>query len=116
MPVVPPEGPPFYLIIQIRVTNTGNLTIGNLAAPWVVVFYADTMKPLNTFQLVAVTPGGNAVGPGESVVLEFTNARDDVFSPSIEEGTELCALILFTWGSGQGAIIGAPPSPLQFTY
>ena len=114
--MVPPEGPPFYIVVQIRVTNTGNHTIDNLDAPWVIVFFADTIMPLNIFQLVAVTPEDNAVEPGESVVLEFTNARDDIFSPDIEEGTELCALILFTWGSGQGAIIRAPPSPLLFTY
>ncbi len=116
MPSVPPEGPPFYTVIWINVTNTGNITITNFYAVRVTIYFHDTMSPLVTLDLEStvqyfVWP---EVKPGESFEFEYTNSRASIFSPTIEKYTILYSRVLTRWGNESELIVTTPPSPLEF--
>ncbi|MFW9893856.1 MAG: hypothetical protein ACFFFO_16745 [Candidatus Thorarchaeota archaeon] len=118
MPAIPEEGPPFYTIIWLNVTNTGNTTITNFHAVRATIYFHNTSQELVTLDLTSniqyfVWP---QIGPGENVVFEFTNVRDSIFSPSIEEGAVLYSRVLTTWETGSEMILTAPPSELSYTY
>jgi hypothetical protein len=117
MPAIPPEGPPFYTIIWLNVTNTGNTTITNFHAVRVTIYFNDTSQELATLDLTSnvlyfVWP---EIKPRDSVVFEFTNVRDSIFSPTIEEGAALYSRVLATWESGAEMILTTPPSELSYT-
>ena len=68
-----------------------------------------------TFNLIIVGDP-TQIGPGESLVLEFTNDRESIFSPTIEEGVVLYSRILTRWGYGIEEILTTPPSALGYTH
>jgi hypothetical protein len=118
MPAIPEEGPPFYTIIWVNVTNTGNITITNFHPVRVTIYFYNTSQVFVTLDLTSniqylVWP---QIGPGESVVFEFTNVRDSIFSPTIEEGAALYSRVLATWESGSEMILTTPPSALLYTH
>ncbi|MHA2069607.1 MAG: hypothetical protein ACXABY_35030 [Candidatus Thorarchaeota archaeon] len=118
MPIVPAEGPPFYTIIWINVTNIGNSTVTNFHAVRVTIYFYNNSLPLVTLDLMSsiqyfVWP---EIEPGESVEFEFTNVRDSIFSPTIEEGAILYSRILARWENGSEMILSTPPSPLEYTF
>lgn len=115
MPSVPEEGPPFLVIIWVNVTNTGNTTVNNFEAVRLTIYFHNNSIPLVTLNLVIV---GDPIqiGPSENMVLEFTNDRSSVFSPTIEEGAVLYSRILVRWGAGIEGILTTPPSSLLFTH
>ena len=53
MPAIPEEGPPFYTIIWINVTNTGNTTITNFYAVRVTIYFYNTSQVLVTLDLTS---------------------------------------------------------------
>ncbi len=116
MPAIPDEGPPFMFIIWITVKNNGNSTVDNIAAIKATLYFAGTLTPLRTFMLTRVDSGANSTAPGETILMEFTNQRGEIFSPDIEEGTGLYARVLFIWAGNQQAILTTQPSPLMFTW
>jgi hypothetical protein len=118
MPAIPPEGPPFMTVIWVNVTNTGNLTVDNFEAVRLTIYFNNTGMPLVTLNLIPTTDWIDwpQIGPGESLVLEFTNDRSSVFSPIIEEDTLLYSLILVRWGAGVEGILTTPPSALGYTH
>jgi hypothetical protein len=103
-------------VISVTVTNNGSSTVYNLTAVKATLYFAGTLNPLHTFALTRVGTGGNSTSPGDTIVMEFTNERNVIFSPSLEEGTGLYARVLVTWADSQQAILTTPPSPVQFTY
>jgi hypothetical protein len=118
MPAIPEEGPPFYTIIWLNVTNTGNTTITNFHAVRATIYFYNTSQELATLDLTSniqyfVWP---QIGPEESVVFEFTNVRDSIFSPTIEEGAILYSRVLATWETGSEMILTTPPSALFYTH
>jgi hypothetical protein len=103
MPAIPDEGPPF---------------VTNFHAVRVTIYFHNTSQVLVTLDLTSniqyfVWP---QIGPGESVVFEFTNIRDPIFSPTIEEGAVLYSRVLATWESGSEVILTTPPSALLYTH
>ncbi|MDF1540956.1 MAG: hypothetical protein P1Q69_18820 [Candidatus Thorarchaeota archaeon] len=118
MPAVPPEGPPFYLVIKINITNIGDTTVTDLFAPRVTIYYNSTYQSLVTLNLTTVLRffAPLSISPGESTVVEFTNDRSTIFSPSIEEGTVLYSQVLFSWEGGNEAILTTAPNDLLFTH
>ncbi|MHA2384073.1 MAG: hypothetical protein ACXACT_15985 [Candidatus Thorarchaeota archaeon] len=117
MPAIPEEGPPFYTLIWVNVTNTGNTTITNFHPVRMSIYFYNTSQVLVTLDLTSniqyfVWP---QIGSGESVVFEFTNVRDSIFSPTIEEGAVLYSRVLATWESGSEMILTTPPSALLYT-
>jgi len=116
MPSVPPEGPPFAVVIWVTVTNNGTSTAYDLTAIKATVYFAGTLNPLGTFRLTRIGTGANSTSPGDTIVMEFTNERGVVFSPDLEEGTGLYARVLVTWADSQQVILTTPPSPVHFTY
>ena len=118
MPSVPPEGAPFYSLIRLNITNTGDSIIIHLNAVRMTIYYNDTIEPLVTLNLVAtiMTFAAIELGPEESIILEFTNNREEVYYPSIEEGTGFYARILFIYGGGEEVILTTSPSSLMYTY
>lgn len=118
MPSVPPEGPPFYSFISINITNNGNVRVSGISAFRITIYYNDTLNPLVTLNLtsavVYIQPIN--VGPGESIVVDFINIRNEIYSPTIDEGTGLYGRILFTWENGQEVILTTIPTALLFTY
>ncbi len=116
MPIIPPEGPPFYLVLEITVKNWGNVPLTGLTAVRTTIYFADTTRALHTFQLEPLDSVNNSIKPGEIKNLEFTNDRSTIFSPDLEEGTKLYARIQVCWGSEQAVILTTPLAPVEFTY
>ncbi len=115
MPIVPEEGPPFFIRILVNVTNTGNTTVSDFDAIRTTIYFHNNSLPLVTLNLIIV---GDPIqiSPGESIVLEFTNDRNSVFSPTIEEGAVLYSRILIRWAGGLEGILTTPPSALGYTH
>jgi hypothetical protein len=118
MPLVPPEGAPFYTVVFINITNTGTSTLENFNAPMMTVYFNDSTDVLVTLNLTLgiQTFVPIVVQPGESIMVEYINNRNEVFSPTIDEGTGLYARVLFQWGVGEEAILTTVPSELVFTF
>ena len=118
MPEIPEDGPPFYSIIWINVTNTGNITVEYFYAVRMTIYFYDNCSPLVTLDLDSniqyfVWP---MIRPGESAGFEFTNVRDHIFSPTIDEGTVLYSRVLTRWENGNEMILTTPPSELGYTH
>ena len=118
MPLVPPEGPPFHTVVYINITNTGTSTLESFNAPKMTVYFGDSVDALVTLNLTLgiQTFAPIIVQPGESTVVEYINNRNEIFSPTLDEGTALYARVLFQWGVGEEAILTTAPSELMFTY
>ncbi len=118
MPIVPAEGPPFYLVIRLNVTNIGNTTVFGLDVSRVTVYF-NNLTPMHTF---GIQPGLTccfdefSVAPGQTEFLEFTNNRETIFSPEVAEGTGLFAQVLFTWDPDGQAILTTASVPLLYTH
>jgi hypothetical protein len=118
MPSIPPEGPPFYLVIRVNVTNTGNVAIFGLDVSRVSVYF-NNLTLLHTFDIepgVSCCSDEFSVSPGHTEIFEFTNNRENIFSPEVAEDTELFARILLTWDSDSQAIITTASVPLLYTH
>ncbi|MFW9844721.1 MAG: hypothetical protein ACFFEV_09100, partial [Candidatus Thorarchaeota archaeon] len=118
MPIIPEEGPPFYTVISLNVTNKGATTITNFHAIRVTIYFHNTSQPLVTLELESsiqyiIWP---EIKPGESVEFEYTNVRNSIFSPTIEEGAILYSRVLVTWEIGTEMILTTPPSELLYTH
>lgn len=116
MPEIPEEGPPFYTTVWVNVSNNGTITVNNFIAIQVTIYFYDTSCPLATLDLVSsvvyfIWP---EIRPGESVVFEFTNSRSSIFSPAIDEGTELYSKVLTIWGNESEMCLTTPPSELLY--
>lgn len=118
MPVIPEEGPPFFIVIRVNITNTGATTVTDFNAIRVTMYFNGTTTPFATLNLTIVGAGPEwpQIAPGENVVLEFTNVRDSIFSPTIDEGTPLYSRVLVTWNSGAQEILTTAPSCVLYTY
>ena len=115
MPSIPEEGPPFYMIVYVNVTNTGSTTVTNFDVPQVTVYFSNN-TPLITLSLHQVVSDWSEIGPGESFLIQLTNDRDTIFSPTIEEGALLYSKVLMRWGIGSEMILTTPPSELYYTH
>jgi hypothetical protein len=117
MPLVPPEGPPFYTLIRINITNTGSSALEHFDAPRATIYFNDSFEALVTLNLTLgmQTFVPIVVQPGESIVVEYINDRSEVFSPTIDMGTGLYSRVLFQWGEGEEAILTTLPSQLYST-
>ncbi|MHA2380863.1 MAG: hypothetical protein ACXADS_16450, partial [Candidatus Thorarchaeota archaeon] len=118
MPSTPPEGPPFYLVIRVNVTNNGNATVFGLDISRVSVYFGN-LTLLHTFDIepgVECCSDEFSVAPGHTEIFQFTNNRETVFSPEVAEDTELFAQILLTWDSDGQAIITTASVPLLYTH
>ncbi len=118
MPAISEEGPPFYTVIWINVTNNGNTTVTNFHAVRVTIYFYDTNLPLVTLEVDSniqyfVWP---EIRPGTTADFEYINKRDTIFSPTIEEGTLLYSRVLTRWENGNEMILTTPPSPLLYTH
>ena len=117
-PPIPSDGAPFYVVVTINITNVGTTNVTDFMAPRLTIYFNNTLTPLKTLALniSGDWPAWPVIGPGESVELDFTNLRDSVFSPSLDEGAGLYVAILVSWGDVSEAIIITPPSQLIFLY
>jgi hypothetical protein len=116
MPSFPEEGPPFYLIVWINVTNIGDSIVTDFEANRVTVYFYNTSMPLVTLNLHKVLSEWSEIGPGESFLIQLTNDRNSIFSPAIEEGAVLYSRVLTRWGNGSEMILTTPPSALVYTH
>ncbi|MFW9887503.1 MAG: hypothetical protein ACFFER_04935 [Candidatus Thorarchaeota archaeon] len=118
MPEIPPEGPPFYLVIRVNATNRANTTVFGLNVHAVTVYFGGSRNVLHTFK---IQPGLTCcfdeftVPSNSSHLIQFTNNRETIYSPDLEEGIDLYARVYVVWDNGE-AIITTPPVPLGFTY
>lgn len=117
MPAIPPEGPPFYTVIRINITNHGDTT-HLIDAHRITIYFNDSSVPLVTLNLTTVNQYfiPPQIAPGENTMIEFTNIRDQIYSPTIDEGTGLYGRVLFVWGDGNSVYLTTPPSALLYTY
>lgn len=117
MPGSPEEGHPFRTLILLNITNIGNTTVTDFHAVRVTIYYNDTGNTLVTLNLVSriqyfIWP---QIGPNESIVFEYINTEESVFSPSIDEGTPLYSRVLTRWENDNQMILTTPPSALLYT-
>lgn len=118
MPEVPPEGPPFYLALRVNATNRGNTTVFGLNVHFVTVYFSDSVNILHTFKIqpgLACCFDEFTVPSNSSHLIEFTNDRETIFSPDLEEGIDLYARVHVVWDNGESLVTTAPV-PLGFTY
>ena len=115
MPIVGPEGPPFFVVVTVTVTNTGNSTISSFEVPRVTIYFNGTRIPLVTLNLRVVEPDTCEIGPNETIVVKLANDIETIFSPTIEEGTTLYSRVLTRWESGNEMILTTPPSKVFHT-
>lgn len=115
MPVIPPDGPPFYCFITINITNIGENTIDDLGASRVTIYYNSSFEALVTLNLTTAYNyfAPLSVRPGESIAVAFINY--DSFYPTIDEGTVLYSRVLFHWSGGE-SILTTAPSALLYTH
>lgn len=118
MPEIPEEGPPFMTVIWVNVTNNGNTTVNYFDALRVTIYFHNSSMLLGTLDLMSniqyfVWP---EIKPGESAIFEFTNFRDPIFSPTIEEGAVLYSRVFARWESVDEMILTTPPSALLYTH
>ncbi|MFX1415306.1 MAG: hypothetical protein ACFFC0_00780 [Promethearchaeota archaeon] len=118
MPSIPPEGPPFYLVIRVNVTNNGTSAVFGLDVSRVSVYF-NNLSLLYTFEIepaVSCCSDEFSVAPGHTEIFEFTNNRETVFSPDLAEDTKLFAQVLLIWDSNGQAILTTPLVPLLYTH
>ncbi len=117
MPIIGDEGPPFYVLIRVNVTNTGDTVLEDLNAIRTTLYYNGTLTVFTTLNLTHAhqTLLPITVQPGECAIIEFINDRSEVFSPTIDEGTYLYARVLFVYDHGE-CILTTPPSEVMFTH
>jgi hypothetical protein len=114
----PHEKPPLNFIIRVNVTNLGNSTVFGLNVPKVTLYYGESFTSLNTFM---TSPGLSccfdefSIAPGNTEIFQFTNDRETIFSPELEEGTVFYTRLLVEWDPDNEAVLTTAPVPLDFT-
>ncbi|MHA2071898.1 MAG: hypothetical protein ACW985_08945 [Candidatus Thorarchaeota archaeon] len=114
----PHEEAPLNLIVRINVTNLGEDPIFGLNVPIVTLYFGESLTSLNTFM---TSPGlaccfdEFSIAPGNTEIFQFTNDRETVFSPDLEEGTIFYARLLVEWDPDYEAVLTTSPVPLDFT-
>lgn len=117
MPVIPPEGPPFYLKINMEIKNDIRGRLEGFSALMATLYYLDTSKFFHNFRL---TPAANTkqeetIFAQERRTLIYTNDRKEIFSPQIEQGTKLYGRIMVEW-NGKKHLLTSPPADVTYTY
>jgi len=118
MPVVDQDHS-FYTSITVNITNIGNYTIEYVSAIRTTIYFNGTTTPFVTLDLEQAyqTFAPITISPNESVIIEYTNDRSRVFSPTIDEGTALYSQILFKWiDNAHELVLTTSPTELFFTY
>ena len=118
MPGIPPEGPPFYALIGVNITNNGDTTVTNIGIQQTTIFLYETGQPVVSLNMTTAAQyfAPIEIRPGESVYIEFINLHDEIVSPTLEEDTMLYARVKFVWGDGNQQILTTPPAALYFTH
>ncbi|MHA1908750.1 MAG: hypothetical protein ACW98Y_15730 [Candidatus Thorarchaeota archaeon] len=118
MPAIPPEGPPFYSFISINITNNGEESVSDISAHRITIYYNNSLNALVTLNITTVNQffAPISVSPGESTVIDFINLSNEIYSPTIDQGTGLYGRILFSWNGNQDTILTTVPTSLLFTY
>jgi len=117
MPMIPPEGPPFYLHFRIEVKNNSGRPIKGLTALAATLYYLETQKIFHSFRLIptANTQPAETILPKEGKTLIYTNDREEIFSPQTEQGTKFYGRIMVRW-SGKTHLLTSPPAGVGYTF
>jgi len=117
MPKMSEAGPPFYLTLDIKMQNNSKKKIKNFRIEKLTLYYDQTKKELNTFDLECLNEDSlvTEINPQESEEMNYTNDRSKVFSPQIKEGEKFYARILVWWDEKK-KIITSIPVQVEFTY
>lgn len=117
MPLVPPEGPPFFLNFKIEIHNLTGKHVNGFSALIAALYYFDTQHLFQSFKLIptASTQPEETISPLEKKTLIYTNDRNEIFSPQIEKGTKLYARIVVRW-DGEKHLLTSPPASVAYTY
>ena len=117
MPTSPSQKPPFYLSLEIKITNNSKKEITDFSPLAISVYYADSQKDFHDFLLVPVqgTQLKEKISTGESRILRYTNDRSEVFSTAIEKNTELYGRVLINMNEKQH-VLTTLPTRVEFVY
>lgn len=117
MPMIPPDGPPFYLNLEIEIQNNSGKEIRDFSALMITLYYPDTQTIFHDFKLIpaANTKPEEIILPQERRTLSYTNEREEIFSPQIEKGIKLYGRIMVKW-NGKEYLLTSPPQEVIFTY
>ncbi|MEM2141827.1 MAG: hypothetical protein QXS20_07495 [Candidatus Thorarchaeota archaeon] len=116
MPMIPPEGAPFHVVVWINISNSGPYQLRYFRFPSITILYRDTNVSIATLPLSLVEPDEYVVEPNTTVTFVLTNNRSYIFSPNVPEGTLLFAIVEIVWESGCTEHIVSPECPLRYTY
>jgi len=117
MPVIPPDGPPFYLNLRIEIQNNSQKAVKDFSAFTITLYHLDTQEILHGFRLIPAlnTKPEETILPQERKTLTYTNDREEIFSPQIEQGIKLYGRIMVKW-NGKEHLLTSPPQEVTFTY
>ena len=117
MPMVPPDGPPFYLNLKIEIQNNSQKTVKDFSALTITLYHLDTQEVFHGFRLIPSvnTKPEETILPQERKTLIYTNDREEIFSPQIEQGIKLYGRIMVKW-NGKECLLTSPPQEVIFTY
>lgn len=110
------EGPPFWVLVYVNITNTGSERITGIDIPQVTIYFYNTSQLLVTLSLYQTITDYSEIGPSESILVQLQNDRETIFSPTIEAGTLLFSRVVLRWGSGNQMNLTTPPSELLYTF
>jgi hypothetical protein len=114
-PVIPPEGPTFFIHLEVVIENASDEDISGFQATKITLYYEDTADEFVTFslQLQEETPGGAEIPPGVIDTLVYTN-KDEHHS-DIAEGTMFYGCINVEWQGAAGSL-ATPASPVGYVW
>jgi hypothetical protein len=116
MPIIGPQGPPFWFTIRVTVNNSGPEIASGFNITKATVYFGGTILALQSFDIHLVQPEEYLVPSGEIETFLMTNSREIVYSPTLTEGTMLYARVLVTLSNGNWIVLTSPPAPLGFTW
>ena len=117
LPTLPSEKPPFYLSLQIKITNNSTQEITDFSALAISLYNAGSSLEFHSFLLVPVekTQLKEKIPIGETKILNYTNDRTEVFSPQIDKKMKLYGRVLINLNETQ-QVLTTIPTPVEFTY
>jgi hypothetical protein len=114
-PVIPPEGPTFFIHLEVVIENASDEDISGFKATKITLYYEDAAGEFATFCLQPQegTPGGAEILSGVIDTLVYT--KKDAYHSDIAEGTMLYGCINVEWQDAAGTL-ATPASPVGYVW
>jgi hypothetical protein len=114
-PIIPPEGPTFFIHLEIVIENASDENISDFMATKITLYYENTDDEFVTFslQLQDGTAGGTEIPSGVIDTLVYINK--DAYHSDIAEGTMLYGCVNVEW-QGAEVSLATPASSVEYLW